>query len=53
MLFSLLSDALFLENSEEVFGFEESHGELLLLGLNILLENDFFKELLSCDVFCH
>ena len=46
MLSRLRPDTLLLEHTEEVFSLEESHREVLRLGLNILLKYYLFEEVL-------
>ena len=47
VLGSLRSDSLLLKHSEEVLSLEESHREVLRLGLYILLKYYLFEEILS------
>ena len=47
MLCGLGSDTFLLEHAEEVLRLQEGHGELFLLGFDILVEGDVLEELLG------
>lgn len=51
MLVNLGADALVLEDLPKVFGFQESHVEVLRLGLHILRKDDIREEFL-CRLSC-